>query len=111
MKIANFVHVLHFCLLLAIPAFANGADSASIRVHFLGTGGPEITRDRMGASTLIEAGGEMFLFDAGRGVLQRLGESRLNIPAIRKVFFTHLHSDPIPRSRWQLCCGRPNASD
>ncbi|HSG87789.1 MAG TPA: MBL fold metallo-hydrolase [Pseudomonadales bacterium] len=47
----------------------------------------------MGAATLIEAGGEKFLFDAGRGVLQRLGESRLDIPAVDEVFFTHLHSD------------------
>ncbi len=49
----------------------------------------------MGISTLIEAGGQKFLFDAGRGVLQRLGESRINIPAVDKVLFTHLHSDHI----------------
>ncbi len=71
------------------------ADLPPIRIHFLGTGGPEITRDRMGPSTLIQAGGESFLFDAGRGVLQRMGEDRLNIPEVKKVLFTHLHSDHI----------------
>ena len=29
-----------------------------IKVTLLGTGGPELTRDRMGAATLIEAGGK-----------------------------------------------------
>ena len=43
-----------------------------IKVTLLGTGGPELTRDRMGAATLIEAAGKPLLFDAGRGVLQRL---------------------------------------
>ena len=49
----------------------------------------------MGIATLIEVPGDKFLFDAGRGVLQRMGESRINIPAVGKVFFTHLHSDHI----------------
>lgn len=49
----------------------------------------------MGPSTLIQAAGENFLFDTGRGVLKRLGESRLKISAVEKVFFTHLHSDHI----------------
>lgn len=82
-------------ILLVFFSLMVHADSPPIRIHFLGTGGPEITRDRMGPSTLIQAGGENFLFDTGRGVLQRLGESRLNIPAVKKVFFTHLHSDHI----------------
>lgn len=81
-------------VLLLIGNFA-WAESAPIKIHFLGTGGPEITRDRMGPSTLIEAAGDYFLFDAGRGALQRMGESRLNIPKLRKVLFTHLHSDHI----------------
>lgn len=71
------------------------AENLPIRIHFLGTGGPEITRERVGPSTLVQAGGENFLFDVGRGALQRMGESRLDIPAMRNVFFTHLHSDHI----------------
>ena len=68
---------------------------AELTVHFLGTGGPEITKDRQGVATLIEVPGNKFLFDAGRGVLQRMGESRINLPAVKNVFFTHLHSDHI----------------
>ena len=68
---------------------------AELRVHFLGTGGPEITKDRFGVATLIEVPGRKYLFDAGRGVLQRLGESRINLPDVRRVLFTHLHSDHI----------------
>jgi ribonuclease Z len=68
---------------------------AEITMHFLGTGGPEITKERQGVATLIEVPGNKFLFDAGRGVLQRMGESRINFPAVKNVFFTHLHSDHI----------------
>lgn len=80
-------------LLCMLSAGVAASEAPALRVHFLGTGGPEITRSRFGAATLVEAGGELFLFDAGRGVLQRMGESRLDIPALRRVFFTHLHSD------------------
>ena len=34
-----------------------------IKVTLLGTGGPELTRDRMGAATLIEAGGKPLPLD------------------------------------------------
>jgi len=68
---------------------------AEITIHFLGTGGPEITKNRQGVATLIEVPGNKFLFDAGRGVLQRMAESRINLPLVRNVFLTHLHSDHI----------------
>ncbi len=67
----------------------------SIRVTLLGTGGPELSPDRYGAATLIEAGGATLLFDAGRGVMQRLYECGIRINSVTKVFFTHLHSDHI----------------
>jgi ribonuclease Z len=67
----------------------------SMRVTLLGTGGPELSPDRYGAATLIEAGGETLLFDAGRGVMQRLYECGIRINSVTKVFFTHLHSDHI----------------
>ncbi len=43
----------------------------------------------------IEAGGQRLLFDAGRGVVQRLYESRVNPRDITKIFLTHLHNDHI----------------
>ena len=66
-----------------------------MRITLLGTGGPELSVDRYGAATLIEAGGEVLLFDAGRGVMQRLYECGIRINSVTKVFFTHLHSDHI----------------
>jgi ribonuclease Z len=66
-----------------------------IRVTLVGTGGPEINPTRFGYSTLIEAGGQRLLFDAGRGVVQRLYESRVNPRDITKIFLTHLHNDHI----------------
>ena len=42
------------------------------RVTLLGTGAPPPTINRFGPSTLVEVGPEKFLFDAGRGALQRL---------------------------------------
>jgi ribonuclease Z len=69
--------------------------SWDIRITLLGTGGPELSVDRMGAATLIEAGPETLLFDAGRGVMQRLYECGVKINSVTKVIFTHLHSDHI----------------
>ncbi|WP_298279633.1 MBL fold metallo-hydrolase [uncultured Bradyrhizobium sp.] len=66
-----------------------------VRVTLVGTGGPEINPTRYGYSTLIEAGGQRLLFDAGRGVVQRLYESRVNPRDVTKIFLTHLHNDHI----------------
>ena len=52
-----------------------GAQSASdsLTVILLGTGvGPVVNLQQFGASTLVEAGGERFLFDCGRGATMRL---------------------------------------
>ena len=57
---------------LALPApDGTSKPEASMRVTLLGTGGPELSPERrQGAATLVEAGGQTLLFDAGRGVLQ-----------------------------------------
>lgn len=81
--------------MLALPSVHAQApgDEPAIRVVLLGTGGPELSPNRFGYSTLVEAGGQKLLFDAGRGVLQRLYESRVNPTEVTEVFFTHLHND------------------
>jgi ribonuclease Z len=70
-------------------------EAADLRVYLLGTGGPELSVDRLGSATLIQAGSETILVDAGRGVMQRLFESGVSINSVTKVIFTHLHSDHI----------------
>jgi ribonuclease Z len=51
--------------------------------------------NRFGPSILIEAGGQRFLFDAGRGALQRLTQLKVRWQDIDGVFLTHLHSDHV----------------
>jgi ribonuclease Z len=67
----------------------------SVAVTLLGTGGPVPAPDRAGPSTLVTAGSEQYLVDAGRGVLMRLSAIGLGAGDITAVLLTHLHSDHI----------------
>ena len=67
----------------------------SIRVTLLGTGGPLPSLERFGPATLIEAGGQTFLVDAGRGAVQRLAQARIPWRQVDGVLLTHLHSDHV----------------
>jgi ribonuclease Z len=67
----------------------------TIRVTLLGTGTPALRLDRFGPSTLIEAGESKFLFDAGRGVAQRLAQLQVPFSQVNRLFLTHLHSDHV----------------
>jgi ribonuclease Z len=72
----------------------SGARQPPIKVTLLGTApGPPVRVGWAGISTLVEAAGERFLFDAGYGCLGRLVESGLPMDAVSKLFLTHLHSD------------------
>jgi ribonuclease Z len=66
-----------------------------IEVTLLGTGSPIPDPDRAGPSTLIRAGGQIFLVDCGRGVQQRLTAAGSNAAALSALLLTHLHSDHI----------------
>jgi ribonuclease Z len=63
------------------------------RVTLLGTGAPPPVNNRFGPSTLVEVGDEKFIFDAGRGALQRLYQLKLPFGDITGMFLTHHHSD------------------
>ncbi len=82
-------------LVSLVGGAALAAPDDPVTVRFLGTGGPEITVERQGIATLMEAGGESYLFDTGRGVLQRLYETGVNPKRIARIFYTHLHNDHI----------------
>jgi ribonuclease Z len=72
------------------------APSDSLTVILLGTGGgPPVNLQQFGASTLVEAGGERFLFDCGRGATMRLTQAGVPIGTISRLFLTHLHSDHV----------------
>lgn len=64
-----------------------------LAITLLGTGGPLPDPERAGPATLVEAGGERYLVDAGRGVLMRLAALGIGANALDAVLLTHLHSD------------------
>lgn len=75
-----------------LPIDARGQD---IKVTLLGTGCPTPVMERFGPSTLVEAAGQKFVFDAGRGAIQRLRQVNVRWQDIDGVFITHLHSDHV----------------
>lgn len=84
------------CILLLLAACVSPAAFAQeIKVTLLGTGTPAPVMNRFGPSILVEAGGQKFLFDAGRGALQRLTQLKLSWRDVNGVFLTHLHSDHV----------------
>lgn len=66
---------------------------SSVKVTLLGTGSPTLSAERMGPCTLLEAGSERLLFDAGRGCAIRLAQARVPWRELTRVFLTHLHAD------------------
>ena len=65
------------------------------RVTLLGTGAPPPRMDRFGPSTLVEVGERKFVFDAGRGAMQRLYQLGIPFAEISGLFLTHHHSDHV----------------
>jgi ribonuclease Z len=83
-------------VLLVIAAVIPGVNRAQeLTVTLLGTGCPPPVMNRFGPSILVEAGKQKFLFDAGRGALQRLTQIGVQWQSVDGVFFTHLHSDHV----------------
>lgn len=81
-----------FAMVLVPAATSQGQE---IKVTLLGTGCPPAVMNRFGPSILVEAGGQKFIFDAGRGALQRLNQIKMPWQDVSGVFLTHLHSDHV----------------
>ena len=64
-----------------------------MRVILLGTGTPTPSTRRASSSYLVEAVGEVFVFDCGPGSHVRLLEAGLRPTAITQLFITHWHYD------------------
>jgi ribonuclease Z len=67
--------------------------TCDFRVTLLGTGVPIPSPDRFGPCTLVEAGDQKFLIDAGRGATIRLFQLKVPIGRIDVQLLTHYHSD------------------
>src|SRR5688572_10165228 len=79
-----------------------------MEVVLLGTGSPLPDANRAGPATLVRAGGQTYLVDCGRGVLQRAAAVGVGAGQLSAVLLTHLHSDHITdlndviTSRWVM---------
>ena len=93
--LASFVGLL--ALLLGATVSAQTKADSDFKVTLLGTGTPIPDLDRFGPSTLVEAGNQKLLFDAGRGATIRLRQINLSMVGIMSkidaLFLTHYHSD------------------
>lgn len=83
-----------FLLSVLLPASQVYAESG-FKVTLLGTATPAPRANRFGPSTLVEAGGQVLLFDAGRGVPIRMGQLKVPVGKIGVLFITHYHSDHV----------------
>lgn len=72
------------------------ASPPDIQVVLLGTqAGPTYDVQRLGISTLVIAGPERLLFDAGRGTTTGMARAGINSAGVTRIFLTHLHSDHV----------------
>jgi len=67
--------------------------ACDFRVTLLGTGVPIPSPHRFGPSTLVEAGDQKLLIDAGRGAAIRLYQLDVPLGRIDALLLTHYHSD------------------
>jgi ribonuclease Z len=67
--------------------------SSLFRITLLGTGVPIPRPERFGPATLVEAGEQTVLIDAGRGATIRLFQMGVPIGRIDALLLTHFHSD------------------
>ncbi len=78
-----------------LPLNAARAEPPEIKVTLLGTGSPIPEPERNDPSTLVQAGSQNLLFDAGRGLTTRLYQLKIPMRDVTPVFITHYHSDHI----------------
>ena len=85
-------HLVCALVLLLVPTPSR---AQVLKVTLLGTGSPPPEIERFGPSTLVEAGTETMVFDAGRGASQRLWQLGIRLGDVNALFLTHLHSDHV----------------
>ena len=81
------------CLVSGMLATTEVRADSDFKVTLIGTASPTPRPDRFGPSTLVEAGDQKFLIDAGRGVPIRLSQMNVPMGKIDVLFLTHYHSD------------------
>jgi len=82
-------------MLLALGLAAEARAQSDFKVTLLGTASPSPRPNRFGPSTLVEAGDQKLLFDAGRGVPIRMWQIKVPMGKLDALFITHFHSDHV----------------
>jgi ribonuclease BN (tRNA processing enzyme) len=88
------------CLLaiLSIPsrALAQSCAGSPVAVQILGSGGPNINRDRASTSYLLWIGAQArILVDIGGGAFLRFGQTQAKLSDLSLVAISHLHPDHV----------------
>jgi ribonuclease Z len=76
-----------------LVAFCAALAAQDTRVVLLGTGNPNPEPDRMGPASAVISGGNVYIVDAGAGVVRRAVQAGIAMPQLTRAFITHLHSD------------------
>ena len=63
------------------------------RVVLLGTGMPVANPERSGPAVAITVDSNVYIVDAGPGIVRRASAAKIAMPRLRIAFITHLHSD------------------
>ncbi len=90
---ASAISTFGLALLAGTLGTSDARADSDFRVTLIGTASPAPRPDRFGPSTLIEAGDQKLLIDAGRGVPIRLWQMKVPMGKINVLFLTHYHSD------------------
>lgn len=94
MKLLSSIVIVAVFTVAAYPQAATAQSGQNLFcVTLLGTGAPDPLPDRFGSSTLIEAGNQKILIDAGRGATIRLAQLHIPLGRIDMLFLTHFRSD------------------
>jgi ribonuclease BN (tRNA processing enzyme) len=78
---------------LAIATLLASAAAQDTRVVLLGTGTPNPDPERSGPAVAVVSGTNVYIVDAGPGVVRRAAQAGIRMEQLTRVFLTHLHSD------------------